>query len=153
MTDSIEKAVERVKALAAWLAAGDNPSGPHPYRPSMDTDGEIAADLRTLLAAYEEARSDYFRRHNEAIDLVEELIVARLDRDAWKAKAELFAENAKNSGYVLVPVEPTRQMWVAAGDAVVSLQTRNIGHHDRISEAVWEAMVQAALSHKEGAER
>ena len=49
-------------------------------------------------------------------------------------------------GWQLVPVEPTRQMWAAAGDAIVALQVRNIGYHDALSEAAWNAMLAAAPS-------
>lgn len=45
------------------------------------------------------------------------------------------------SKYKLVPVKPTREMWAAAGDAVVAL---NSHHHDAISEAVYKAMLAAA---------
>ena len=45
------------------------------------------------------------------------------------------------SKYKLVPIEPTREMWAAAGDAVVAL---NGQHHDSISEAVYKAMLAAA---------
>lgn len=45
---------------------------------------------------------------------------------------------------VTVPVEPTREMWAAAGTAVCNLQRRGVGHHDAISEAVWAAMIAAA---------
>lgn len=43
--------------------------------------------------------------------------------------------------YKLVPVKPTREMWAAAGDAVVALKSQ---HHDAISEAVYKAMLAAA---------
>lgn len=43
--------------------------------------------------------------------------------------------------YKLVPVNPTREMWAAAGDAVVALNSQ---HHDAISEAVYKAMLAAA---------
>ena len=43
--------------------------------------------------------------------------------------------------YKLVPIEPTREMWAAAGDAVVALNSK---HHDAISEAVYNAMLNAA---------
>jgi hypothetical protein len=46
-------------------------------------------------------------------------------------------------GWVLVPKEPTQEMWAASGDAVVALQARGIGHHDKISEAVYRAMISA----------
>lgn len=47
-------------------------------------------------------------------------------------------------GYKLVPVEPTREMWAAMGDAICDLQRRYIGNHDKISEAVWAAGVSAS---------
>ena len=43
--------------------------------------------------------------------------------------------------YKLVPVEPTREMWAAAGNAVVALNSQ---HHDAVSEAVYKAMLAAA---------
>lgn len=43
--------------------------------------------------------------------------------------------------YKLVPVKPTREMWAAAGNAVVALNSQ---HHDAISEAVYKAMLAAA---------
>jgi hypothetical protein len=46
---------------------------------------------------------------------------------------------------VTVPREPTRLMWAAAGDAVVALQHRGVGHHDKIIEAVWQAMLSEAV--------
>lgn len=48
------------------------------------------------------------------------------------------------SGWRMVPVEPTREMWAAAGTAVVRLQQRGGGHHDKFSEDVWAAMLTAA---------
>lgn len=45
------------------------------------------------------------------------------------------------STYKLVPLKPTREMWAAAGDAVVALNSQ---HHDAISEAVYKAMLAAA---------
>ena len=45
------------------------------------------------------------------------------------------------SKYKLVPIEPTREMWAAAGDAVVALNSQ---HHDAISEAVYKAMLASA---------
>lgn len=43
----------------------------------------------------------------------------------------------------VVPIEPTREMWAAAGDAVV--RTGHV-HHDVIAGAVWRAMLSAAPS-------
>ncbi len=39
-----------------------------------------------------------------------------------------------------LPAELTPAMWAAAGDAVVKLQQRGHGHHDKIVEGVWEAL-------------
>lgn len=47
-------------------------------------------------------------------------------------------------GYVLMPTELTREMWAAAGDAVVFLQVDGIGNHDKIVGTVWEKLKQAA---------
>ena len=51
---------------------------------------------------------------------------------------------ATTEGWKLVPVEPTREMWAAAGDCVTTLQWTGIGHHDKISSAVYRAMLAAA---------
>src|SRR5699024_214981 len=48
--------------------------------------------------------------------------------------------------YKLVPLDPTREMWAAAGDAVVALTSQ---HHDAIREAVYKAMLDAAPNIKQ----
>lgn len=48
---------------------------------------------------------------------------------------------------VILPRRLTPEMWAAAGDAIVDLQARGVGHHDRITEAVFEALVKAAPRH------
>lgn len=47
-------------------------------------------------------------------------------------------------GWVLVPREPTREMWAASGDAVNKFGHRLKRHHDMYSTAVWSAMLNAA---------
>lgn len=47
------------------------------------------------------------------------------------------------AGMCVVPQGPTREMWAAGGNAVVS---RRDVHHDVIVAAVWRAMVAAAGS-------
>ena len=42
----------------------------------------------------------------------------------------------------VVPIEPTRVMWSAGGDAVVQFSPLSV-HHDKITEAVWTAMLAA----------
>jgi hypothetical protein len=50
--------------------------------------------------------------------------------------------------WVLVPREPTREMWAASGDA----QMKGYGgfniHHDVVSECVWSAMIASAPAHE-----
>jgi hypothetical protein len=46
--------------------------------------------------------------------------------------------------YVMVPREPTREMWAASGDALVKLVGAGILHHDKLSEAAWTAMLAAS---------
>lgn len=62
------------------------------------------------------------------------------------ADAALAAIEA--AGFVVVPREPTREMWAAAGTAVVETRNRS-GNHDHMSEAVWKAMLAAAQPQKE----
>ena len=47
-------------------------------------------------------------------------------------------------GRKLDPVEPTREMWAASGDAIMALPNAGNTHHDQISEAVYRAMLAAA---------
>jgi hypothetical protein len=44
-------------------------------------------------------------------------------------------------GWVLVPREPTREMWAAMGDALVGYRQR---HHDAVAAALWNAVLAAA---------
>lgn len=55
-------------------------------------------------------------------------------------------------GWVLVPVEPTREMWAAAGDAVVSAHQHGRRDHDSIAFAVWSGMLAAAPKPAQGSE-
>lgn len=50
----------------------------------------------------------------------------------------------ETEGWVLVPEEPTCEMWAAAGDAVVRLQSLGVSHHDKLIEASWTALIDAA---------
>ncbi|MGF6695020.1 hypothetical protein M2318_005115 [Metapseudomonas resinovorans] len=62
-----------------------------------------------------------------------------------KERDELRAyHSARSLNMVEVPIAPTRAMWEAAGNAVVELQHAGVGHHDKIAEAVWHAMINAA---------
>lgn len=50
-------------------------------------------------------------------------------------------------GWQLVPIEPTREMWAASGNAVGELRRKHGTtelHHDILSETVYKAMIEAA---------
>lgn len=59
------------------------------------------------------------------------------------ARAKAHAPTLSQDGKWM-PAEPTREMWAAAGDAVVRLQVDGHHHHDKYSEAVYRAMWAAA---------
>lgn len=48
---------------------------------------------------------------------------------------------ATKEGWVMVPVEPTREMWAAMGNAIVGYKQR---HHDKVAEQIWTAALAAA---------
>lgn len=52
--------------------------------------------------------------------------------------------SGRTEKWVTVPRELTREQWAKAGDAVVELQSQGVGHHDKIVEAVFEALVAAS---------
>ena len=68
-------------------------------------------------------------------------------REVYTAMTAALALKAGEPGWRLVPVEPTREMWAAAGNAVVGDVTI---HHDIIVERCWTAMLQAAPSPPSG---
>ena len=47
------------------------------------------------------------------------------------------------AGWLVVPREPTREMWAAAGNALVNGRVKLRAHHDYLSETVWSAMIAA----------
>lgn len=49
------------------------------------------------------------------------------------------------AGWVVAPREPTREMWAAAGNALVNGRVKLKANHDYLSETVWNAMTAAAL--------
>lgn len=51
---------------------------------------------------------------------------------------------------VVVPVEPTREMWAAGADAVIGYKQR---HHDKVVEQIWTAMLAAHPAATPGGER
>jgi hypothetical protein len=61
-----------------------------------------------------------------------------------RADAILSALSA--AGYAVVPVEPTREMWAKAADALVNDRhgAGSGAHHDHISGLVYRAMIAAA---------
>ena len=48
---------------------------------------------------------------------------------------------ATGEGWRVVPVEPTRAMWAAMGDALVGYKQR---HHDRVASQLWNAVLAVA---------
>lgn len=73
------------------------------------------------------------------------------NEEDWRAREILLAELARLSKlvaereeWVMVPREPTREMWAAMGDAVVGLQARQNHSHDAMAEAVYQAALAAA---------
>lgn len=53
------------------------------------------------------------------------------------------SEAIGREGYVLVPREPTREMWAAMADAVVG---KTAVHHDVVVEAVYRAMIASLVT-------
>ena len=51
------------------------------------------------------------------------------------------AGKAMPEGWMMVPREPTREMWAAGGDAVVGYKQR---HHDKVVEQIWSVMLAAS---------
>jgi hypothetical protein len=61
------------------------------------------------------------------------------------AASVAFLKSLEASGFKIIGPELTREMWAAAGDAIVKLP--NVGiHHDKITEAVHPALHAAAPS-------
>lgn len=55
------------------------------------------------------------------------------------------------AGYVLLPKEPTREMWAASGTEICNASLGRV-HHDKITETVWTAMLAAAPKLPQGGE-
>ncbi|TPK14118.1 hypothetical protein [Mesorhizobium sp. B2-5-11] len=67
---------------------------------------------------------------NELLEIVRE-------RLSTPAAGEL----AVKDGWVLVPKEPTREMWAAMADTLYGYKNR---HHDKVVSDLWEAMLAAS---------
>jgi hypothetical protein len=61
----------------------------------------------------------------------------------WAGRASHPSPLGAEGAWVLVPREPTREMWAAMGNAVVGYKQR---HHDKVSEAVWKGALAARPS-------
>lgn len=59
--------------------------------------------------------------------------------EVWQAAHK----SAVPDGYCVVPVDPTREMWAASGDAVVKINGIGV-HHDIVSRVVFDSMISAA---------
>jgi hypothetical protein len=57
------------------------------------------------------------------------------------AKADQIIATETPEGWVLVPREPTREMWAAMGNALVGHRQR---HHDKVAEDLWNGALAAA---------
>jgi hypothetical protein len=58
--------------------------------------------------------------------------------------ADTILAALRAAGFAVVPVEPTREMWTASGDALCHGRIKLKAHHDYLSETVWRAMIAAA---------
>lgn len=120
-----------------WLYISDD--GPE-WSPNHPIETGEVPDARNLRAGTAKALQEELISTMEAYreGLVSE---AQLRTRAHKAEA---ASAPVPEGFVLVPIEPTREMWAASGDAVNKFGHRLKSHHDRYSDAVWKAMVSAS---------
>lgn len=60
---------------------------------------------------------------------------------SWEHQADAILAALDAAGLVVVPREPTPEMWAASGTAVIKTGPR---HHDIVSEAVYQAMLAAS---------
>ena len=76
-----------------------------------------------------------------------EAIAHALER--WAPNAEdhevdRFEDVLRAAGFVVVPREPTTEMWAASGTSLCNGRVKIKAHHDYLSETVWTAMLEAA---------
>lgn len=62
----------------------------------------------------------------------------------WRKGAEADLAALSAAGLVVVPREPTREMWAASANALVNGRVKLRAHHDHISGTVWSAMTAAS---------
>ena len=62
-------------------------------------------------------------------------------KEALEHVTRIDGQQKEGDGWQLVPKEPTREMWAAAGNVLVN---SNNQHHDTITRAVWDGMLAAA---------
>lgn len=96
----------------------------------------------TRLAALE-AVAMALVRHIEGDSVTRDLITD----DEWAgylSDADYVSGLIAAAGYAVVPVEPTREMWAASGNALVNGRVKLKAHHDYLSETVWTAMISAS---------
>lgn len=89
--------------------------------------------------------------HERAIAAINDLLpyavaAIGLPRQAWPQdsvilQAEAFVADLKDGRVVVVPAEPTREMWAAMGDALVGYKQR---HHDAVAAELYSALLTAA---------
>ena len=76
----------------------------------------------------------------EPIEIMKEAL-AGVPPHMRHALAALQVNALHKAGFVLVPREPTREMWAAGGTAVVGYKQR---YHDKVVEDMWSAMIAAS---------
>ena len=83
---------------------------------------------------------------------IEEFADIRPLENAYQTVKTALTPKTVPEGYKLVPIEPTREMWAAAGNAIGELRRKHGTtelHHDILSETVYQAMVEAAIAKEE----
>lgn len=79
----------------------------------------------------------------ERVEIGNAIIAGIAAGDGALEQMSYICTRLEEAGFVIVPKEPTREMWAAGGDAVVNHPSM---HHDRIIGDVWPAMIAAAQS-------
>jgi SOS-response transcriptional repressor LexA len=82
--------------------------------------------------------------HRIIAQLVAKGLLRRGPPGTWRSLTVVRQDVAPiPDGWVLVPVEPTREMWAHAASRFVNRAARDL-HHDKVCGLVWEAMLSKA---------
>ena len=111
---------------------------------------QLSSDLNYARQDVERWKNADKRRSSEAKGWMEQVSILRAEVASLQARIEAAELAEKPSsvpmGWRLMPLELSREMWAAAGNAIVELQDRGIGHHDQITANVYSALLAAAPS-------